>query len=492
MATNIKEGELTSQCSDTTPLAPHDGSQLELAKDSLCGRICGPLQCWLCDPHKSAHGYVIVLLLCVAYLSLIFCYGNPAPLESSIVNVMQVDITQYELLFAVYSWPNAIVPLLGGILIDKVIGLRVGFILFITVACIGQFLVALAAYINRFWLMVVGRLIFGGGGKMATVCIDVFAAILFKKNKLSFVFGLIYSSGKIGSVFNILFSGKLYSLLKTFIVNNNARLGSTLLLGFGLLAFSAAVGLVAVMLDYRREKATGRKGEKQIGFKLKDIKDFSLAFWLFLFGSSGFYMIIFPFISIAQVFFTHKFSYQIGTANIVSGLVFIVPIISLPPLGLLFDWTGYKLFWGLGGVVLAILGHALLAFTGAAFFWPILATMLLGISFSIYVTAVWLQVFLLVQEHQSATAYGVLNCGVQLGQGVAALTIGVIVDRFGYFLVEILFIILGHLTLALIFALYLTAKGRILNISEVKRRKTKKQNENTSNQIIESRSSGFR
>ena len=131
MATNIMEGELTSECSDTTPLAHHDGSQLELAKDSLCEKICGPL-CWLCDPHKSAHAYVIVLLLCVAYLSLIFCIGNPAPLESSIVNVMQVDITQYELLFAVYSWPNAIVPLLGGLLIDKLIGLRVGFILFIT------------------------------------------------------------------------------------------------------------------------------------------------------------------------------------------------------------------------------------------------------------------------------------------------------------------------------------------------------------------------
>ena len=342
----------------------HDCS---LAKDSLCEKICGPL-CWLCDPHKSAHAYVIVLLLCVAYLSLIFCIGNPAPLESSIVNVMQVDITQYELLFAVYSWPNAIVPLLGGLLIDKLIGLRVGFILFITVACIGQFLVALAAYINRFWLMVVGRLVFGGGGKMATVCIDIFAAVLFKKNKLSFVFGLIYSSGRIGSVFNILFSGKLYNLLKTFIVNDNARLGSVFLLGFGLLIFSAAVGLVAVILDYRREKATGRKREKQNGFKLKDIKDFSLPFWLFLFGSSGFYMIIFPFIGIAQVFFNQKFSYQLEIANIVNGLVFIVPIIALPPLGLLFDWTGYKLFWGLGGVVLAILGHGFLAFTGAAFY----------------------------------------------------------------------------------------------------------------------------
>ena len=445
-----------------------DEGSVQTAEGSLCRRI-GGLLCGLCDPHKSVHGYVIVLLLCVARLGIVFCIDNPAPLESAILGVMRIDISRYELLYAVYAWPNAIVPLLGGILIDKLIGLRVGFILFITVACTGQFLVALAAYLNWFWLMVVGRLIFGGGGEIAALCVDIFAASLFKEKKLSFVFGLIYSSGRLGSVLNINLSGQLYSSL-TFIINKNSRLGCVFLLGFALIMLGVAVGLVAVMLDYRREKTTGRKREKQRGFTLKDIKDLSLPFWLLLFGSLVFYVMIYPFVGIAQVFFKQKYSYQLVTANIVNGLIYVVPAITLPLLGLLFDWTGYKLFWGLGALVIATLCHVLLAFTGPMFSLPILATMFLGLTFSMYVTAVWPQVFLLVQEHQSATAYGVLNCGTQIGEGVAVLLVGIIVDQLGYFLVEIFFIILGQLSLVLIFALYLTPKGRLLNISGIKRR----------------------
>ena len=101
----------------------------------------------------------------------------------------------------------------------------------------------------------------------------------------------------------------------------------------------------------------------------------------------------------------------------------------------------------------------LLAFTGPMFSLPILATMFLGLTFSMYVLLSGRKYFLLVQEHQSATAYGVLNCGTQIGEGVAVLLVGIIVDQLGYFLVEIFFIILGQLSLVLIFALYLTPKG---------------------------------
>ena len=227
---------ITDSVDVTKPLL-NDGSSQRTSK-SIFGRICDLPLCALCNPHLSSHGYVIVLLLCVARFGIVFCIDNPAPLESAILGVMRVDITRYELLYAVYAWPNAIVPLLGGILIDKLIGLRAGFILFITIACTGQFLVALAVYLNWFWLMVVGRLIFGGGGEIAALCVDIFAAALFKEKKLSFVFGLVYSSGRLGSVLNINLSGQLYSSL-AFITNNNARLGCVFLLGFALIINSS-------------------------------------------------------------------------------------------------------------------------------------------------------------------------------------------------------------------------------------------------------------
>ena len=121
--------------SDEQKKTLHNEESSQGTDRSLLRRIGGVLR-GLFDPHQSAHGYVIILLLCVARLCIIFGIDNPAPLESAILGVMKIDITRYELLYAVYSWPNAIVPLLGGILIDKVVGLRIGFLIFFAIASV--------------------------------------------------------------------------------------------------------------------------------------------------------------------------------------------------------------------------------------------------------------------------------------------------------------------------------------------------------------------
>ena len=51
----------------------------------------------------------------------------------------------------------------------------------------------------------------------------------------------------------------------------------------------------------------------------------------------------------------------------------------------------------------------------------------------------WPQVFLLIQEHQLATAYRITYAFYELGQALATLIVGVIVDKSGYLLVELFF-----------------------------------------------------
>ena len=51
---------------------------------------------------------------------------------------MGVDTTQYQLLYSVYSWPNIILSVFGGFLIDRLLGIRWGAILFATFVCLGQ------------------------------------------------------------------------------------------------------------------------------------------------------------------------------------------------------------------------------------------------------------------------------------------------------------------------------------------------------------------
>ncbi len=67
------------------------------------------------------------------------------------------------MLYAVYSFPNVIIPLIGGTLIDR-IGARVVFIITCMFCVAGQLVCALGGLQGFFGLMIIGRVIFGIGG----------------------------------------------------------------------------------------------------------------------------------------------------------------------------------------------------------------------------------------------------------------------------------------------------------------------------------------
>jgi len=52
--------------------------------------------------------------------------------------VMHVDTTHYQFLYSFYSWPNVVLSVFGGYLIDRVLGVRWGAILFSSLICLGQ------------------------------------------------------------------------------------------------------------------------------------------------------------------------------------------------------------------------------------------------------------------------------------------------------------------------------------------------------------------
>ena len=58
---------------------------------------------------------LICFLVCGSY----FCYDNPATLQIAIMETFDVSVAQYSLLYSIYSFPNIIIPIFGGKLIDK-------------------------------------------------------------------------------------------------------------------------------------------------------------------------------------------------------------------------------------------------------------------------------------------------------------------------------------------------------------------------------------
>lgn len=59
---------------------------------------------------------MICSFICGAY----FSFDIPAELEVDIENLFEITETKYSLLYSVYSFPNMVLPLFGGIFLDKV------------------------------------------------------------------------------------------------------------------------------------------------------------------------------------------------------------------------------------------------------------------------------------------------------------------------------------------------------------------------------------
>lgn len=109
-----------------------------------------------------------------------FVYDLPSALQEKITSDMSISTAQYSLLYSWYSWPNVVLCFFGGYLTDKVFGIRLGAIIFCTIVLIGQFIIALGAFLNMFWLMELGRFVFGIGGESLAVAQNTYAVTWFK------------------------------------------------------------------------------------------------------------------------------------------------------------------------------------------------------------------------------------------------------------------------------------------------------------------------
>jgi MFS family permease len=59
-------------------------------------------------------------------------------------------------LYSIYSIPNILIPLIGGLMIDK-LGARVIMVVTAGICCLGQAVFFSGGYKNLFWLMLVGK-----------------------------------------------------------------------------------------------------------------------------------------------------------------------------------------------------------------------------------------------------------------------------------------------------------------------------------------------
>ncbi|KAM9179463.1 LOW QUALITY PROTEIN: uncharacterized protein V3H86_009322 [Mergus octosetaceus] len=113
--------------------------------------------------------------------------------------------TQYNLLYAIYAWINAVVVILAGFLIDKLRN-HFGVFVFSLLTVLGSSIFALGSHFkgSPYFLpmTLTGRLLFGSGNGSLTLVQNCITSFWFKGKELALAFGPTLSFSCLGSVLN--------------------------------------------------------------------------------------------------------------------------------------------------------------------------------------------------------------------------------------------------------------------------------------------------
>lgn len=376
--------------------------------------------------------------------------------------------TQYNLLYSIYAWTNAIVVILAGFLIDK-LGNPIGALLFSFMCLAGTSVFAVGLYFKggaaMFPLFLLGRIMFGSGNGALTIVQNRICAMWFKGKELAFAFGCILAFSRLGSVLN-------FFLTERFEERHGLQL--TLWAGAILCGFGVFCAVVASFLDVTGLKQLNRTTEMKIDSKkvrIADIKHFSSTYWLLAFCLMFFYIGVFPFIADASKFiyvnYRDTFDFTKKESAYIAGSVYLMSMVFGPLMGLFVDYFGRRGILILLCALLTIPVYGLLAF--APHVHPLICTIWLGFAYSMAAASLWPSFPLIVDQATVGTALGLTTSIQMIGMGIANIIVGKMLDlinsedKWKYVMIFLLSNTLACVTMAILLNINDKRRGGILN-----------------------------
>lgn len=392
--------------------------------------------------EKAYYRFVVLFFNCLLTFGSYFCFDIPSVLQDQFqgnltctngshpnsthgnssdgcVEGLGMTPEQYNLLYAIYAWTNALVVIMAGFLIDK-LGNRFGLFLFSSLTVVGASIFALGSHFKGtpylLPLMLTGRLLFGSGNGSLTIVQNRITAFWFKGKELALAFGLTLSFSRLGSVLNFFLTRRFeehYGIQWTL-------WGGTILCVLGL--FSAVTVSILDKLGMKQLGLDGTIQEESKKVQVKDIRRLPLRYWLLVLTIMFFYNGVFPFVADASKFIQDKYEgYDQQTAAYIAGAVYDSSLVLSAAVGILIDYVGMR---GVLAVLCAILTlpvFALLAFT---FVPPLVSTLWLGVTYSFAAASMWPSIPLVVPQATLGTAMGLATSVQMVGIGLSNLIVG--------------------------------------------------------------------
>jgi len=412
-----------------------------------------PLSRTLARRGQSWLRWVVLLLISEAQFGNYYCYDIPAALVTQMKSDLNITDIQYNLIYSIYSLPNTVLPLFGGMLVDR-IGMYTSMCIFASFTFIGQLVVSAGVMWNSYYCILIGRFLFGCGAESATVACSALMAIWFKNKEMGLSQGVVLSIGRIGSVINYQFSPYFAS---------DAIQG-----GFWAGCFMQCLSFASVLAIFNIDRFWVKNKVKS-GYKVESIKseddvdfsymfEFHYIFWLLNGSCVLCYGCILPFMNIASDFFQIKWMVSQSLANDWISIPYTISAIGGPFLGMISDRAGLRQYLILVSSIGLTIAHLFLGLAPISFS-PVYSLVIMGCSYAVYASAMWPSAALLVDDTtQLGTAYGVITTLQNIGLTLVPILVGFIKQYDGYFWVQIFFSAVG--IIATIFGILILMQDR--------------------------------
>ena len=371
-------------------------------------------------PTKGrAVAWLVFLLVSVAMYGNFYVYDSIGPVADLLQRQRSFTDTQIGLLNAIYSLPNVVLILVGGVLVDRFGASRMT--VWTAAVCLAG--AALTAFGPGIATMAAGRLLFGIGAETFSISTTVAIVNYFAGGSLAFAMGLALAIGRAGS-----FSA---DMSPAWFADAYARGWQPPLV----IAMLIAASSLAASVGYRWIDARVR-GETQVGavgkhprFEPGDLLRFGTAYWFLLVLCVLWYAVMLAFRSTFSIkYFQHVHGLDLASAGAMNSYVFLAAMFATPIFGWLCDRTGrYAPMLAFGALLLPI-AIVIMAATD----WSLwIATVLIGISYSMVPAVMWPLASKLVSAEKFGTALGLMWVAQNAGIAGANLMAGWLNDSAG-------------------------------------------------------------
>ncbi|RHY39503.1 hypothetical protein DYB34_011544 [Aphanomyces astaci] len=381
-----------------------------------------------------------------------------------------ISNTMYGALNSAVSIPNMIVPFLGGHLLDNQ-GHK-SILYFLLLMCIGQAIFTYAMDAHKFWLALVGRVVFGLGEGSVVAGARAILSYWFDRSELTFAMGVMIATSNASKMLAkatvaplaLHFGSYVYGLSYGLVVCVVSSLFALLLvkctqalrvIRHSVRAQRGASTDLSTLVDPKLAWLTAycnssshhhhhdhqpphhhpsntTKGSKHNAGVLQPVQastagGFSIVFWLVVVLHVVFINAFHLFQNISSSYLTQVHGYSVVDAGYASSLAHTFVLVS-PFVGLIIDYVGGRMVVVVASCFLGVVSYTLLVFTT----WPpIVAMLLFSVCLAATPTILMASIPLSIDKSRFGLAFGIVEVIDGVGAFLGNVGLGYLRDISG-------------------------------------------------------------